>query len=203
MTPAGRRCPRPSAARERRHSRDTTGATFPKPLRPCASSGCRYVSSEARRTPHQEQCCSRTAFGQFAGVRQKIHLSLCPNLRGQLSPSAARSSRAATRSSRRSSPRFGALGQNPRLLRIAPVAPPPAPRDHLDALIRVGIMPGLMHGMSAPRVVEHRASLAQPDPACEVGPSYRLRSIVTSSGARPGSARAMAALKRAFAQAPK
>ncbi len=30
-------------------------------------------------------------------------------------------------------------------------------------------MPGLMHGMSAPRVVEPRASLAHPHAACEVG----------------------------------
>src|SRR5208282_5391063 len=50
--------------------------------------------------------------------------------------------------------RIGALGQDPRLLRIAPIAPPPTSRDHLNALIRVGFMPGLMHGISALRVVE-------------------------------------------------
>jgi hypothetical protein len=38
-------------------------------------------------------------------------------------------------------------------------------------------MPGLMHGMSALHIVEPRASLAQFDAACEVGPSYRLRPI--------------------------
>src|SRR5271165_7966 len=48
--------------------------------------------------------------------------------------------------------RIGALGQDPRLLRIAPIAPTPQPRYHLDALIRVGIMLGLMHGISAPRM---------------------------------------------------
>src|SRR5208337_4576183 len=36
--------------------------------------------------------------------------------------------------------------------RIGPIAPTPQPRDYLDTLIRVGIMPGLMHGMSAPRM---------------------------------------------------
>src|SRR5208282_5846905 len=50
--------------------------------------------------------------------------------------------------------RIGALGQDPRLLRIAPSAPTPQPRDYLDPLIRVGIMPGLMHGMSAPRIIK-------------------------------------------------
>src|SRR5208283_2230204 len=50
--------------------------------------------------------------------------------------------------------RIGALGQDPRLLRIAPIAPTPQPRDYLDPLIRVGIMPGLMHGMSAPRIIK-------------------------------------------------
>ncbi len=34
----------------------------------------------------------------------------------------------------------------------APIAPTPQPRDYLDTLIRVAIMPGLMHGMSAPRM---------------------------------------------------
>src|SRR5208283_1651630 len=52
--------------------------------------------------------------------------------------------------------RTSALGQDPRLLRIAPIAPTPPSRDQLDALIRVGIMPGLMHGISARRVVESK-----------------------------------------------
>jgi len=38
-------------------------------------------------------------------------------------------------------------------------------------------MPGLMHGMNAPRDVEPRASLAQPNTASEVGLSCRLRFI--------------------------
>src|SRR5947209_4101809 len=71
--------------------------------------------------------------------------------------------------------RLGTLGQDPRLLLIAPVAPTTAPRDHLDPLITVGIMPGLMHGMNAPRDVEPRVSLAQPNAASEVGLSYRLQ----------------------------
>jgi hypothetical protein len=64
-----------------------------------------------------------------------------------------------------------------RLLRVAPVAPPTASPDHLDPLISVGIMPRLMHGMSVPSFVKPRASLAQPNAACEVGPSHRLHFI--------------------------
>ena len=46
----------------RRHSPDTTGATFPQRSRPCASSGCRYASSPTRRLHHQAQWSSRTAY---------------------------------------------------------------------------------------------------------------------------------------------
>ena len=62
MTPAGPRCPWPCAARERRPASETTGATFPQPSRPCASSGRRYALSAARRRPHQAPWASRTAY---------------------------------------------------------------------------------------------------------------------------------------------
>src|SRR5271166_774645 len=77
--------------------------------------------------------------------------------------------------------RIGALGQDLRLLLIAPIAASPPTRDHLDALIRVGIMPGLMHGISAP-LSNRNASLAQTNTACEVGQSYRLLTIADAKG---------------------
>ena len=45
-----------------------------------------------------------------------------------------------------------------RLPLVAPIAAPTAPGDHLDPLIRVGIMPGLMHGISASRPKSARKS---------------------------------------------
>src|SRR5271165_6784079 len=57
-----------------------SGATFPQPSRPCASSGCRYASSPARRTvTPQSPWSSRTAYdetwvgGRTRGEGRGIH----------------------------------------------------------------------------------------------------------------------------------
>ena len=80
--------------------------------------------------------------------------------------------------------RIGALGQDPRLLRIAPIAPPSPPSDHLDPLISVGIMPGLMHGISARRVVESKREFRSAEHRMRGGAVVPVTSKLTFRGTR-------------------
>src|SRR5271165_6714876 len=158
MTQVGLRCPWQCRA-----ARQTPGATFPQPSRPCASSGCRYASSAASRPPpsavpfsYRLQLIDRVRPRLGAVVEPDLHERRpFDGSEPRLAPPHIEQSPAdpvAPRHLGNVHFRIGALGQDPRLLRIAPIAPTPQPRYHLDALIRVGIMPGLMHGMSAPRM---------------------------------------------------